>query len=72
MSWGAWIFGGVAALLVAVTIGAYNEEQQRKGAESAQATDLAVQKVKVADLERRVRQLEEDMDRIAPHRVPTP
>ena len=72
MNW--WTVGFATAMLgiVLLAVGAFRENAAAAETEHAQSIELAVQKVEIADLKRRVRQLEDDMDRVAPHRVPTP
>ena len=69
---GYWV--GVAVLLMVgitfLVVGAFREEAAAVDRENAQGIELAVQKVEIADLKRRVRELEEDMDRVAPHTIP--
>ena len=70
---GYWV--GVAVLLMVgitfLVVGAFREEAAAVDRENAQGIELAIQKAEIADLKQRVHQLEDDMDRVAPHTVPT-
>ena len=70
---GYWV--GVAVLLMVgitfLVVGAFREEAAAVDRENAQGIELAIQKSEIADLKQRVHQLEDDMDRVAPHTVPT-
>ena len=68
------IAAGIVVTILGVVIlcvGAVREDAAFAERENAQGVELAIQKAEIADLKQRVHQLEDDMDRVAPHTVPT-